>query len=181
MASPPPVAGPLPGRPAGPFPARRPGPSGLPARARLWRVLAVAALTAGAVGVWRLTDDAAAPPPPLAGTSGFPVETPATARVDLSLPAPEQRAPTVGGARNLVEAAPTRPFPADALPQPPELPEPTRPDTFIRFIIQRGDTIYDVSIVYGVSIEEILRYNPALGDGSDVDVGQRVLVPVYEP
>lgn len=65
----------------------------------------------------------------------------------------------------------------NALPRPPEPAEPIQPGSFIRFTAQRGDTIYDVSIVYGVTIDEILRFNPALGDGTQIGVGQLIFVP----
>ena len=32
-----------------------------------------------------------------------------------------------------------------------------------------------------IPASRILRYNPNLGDGSQVDVGQLIFVPVYEP
>lgn len=125
----------------------------------------VAAATAIVVGVWSLDGEDAAP-----------VVT-AESIASITAPAPEPRsgaAPLpidlgIGGAPSLS---------ADALPRPPEAAEPVMPDSFERFIVQRGDTIFDISIVFGVSIDEILRFNPDLGDGSSVSVGQPVMVPI---
>jgi len=65
----------------------------------------------------------------------------------------------------------------NALPRPPEQSQPIQPSSFVRFTAQHGDTIYDRSTVYGVSIDDILRFNPTLGDGTQISIGQLIFVP----
>nr|AIE95472.1 hypothetical protein [uncultured marine group II/III euryarchaeote AD1000_66_E09] len=65
------------------------------------------------------------------------------------------------------------------LPRPPEPPEPLQPLRFERFLVQPGDTLYEISNVYKVSIMDLLRFNRNLGDGEKISVGQTVLIPVF--
>ncbi len=145
---------------------RMPTVSGPPltARARLVRLLAVAAATVVVVAVWSLRDD------------NPQIGPPAEARI--TAPAPEARLGEI-----LPSAGDRLPPPSalvpDALPRPPEPAEPIQPASFERFIVQRGDTLYDISVVFGVSIDDLLRFNRTLGDGASLSVGQTVLVPVF--
>jgi LysM repeat protein len=54
-----------------------------------------------------------------------------------------------------------------------------QPLRFERFIVQPGDTLFDISAVYGVSIDDLLRFNPNLGNGARIDIGQLVRIPVF--
>ena len=65
------------------------------------------------------------------------------------------------------------------LPRPPELPDPLQPLRFERFLVQPGDTLYEISNVYKVSIADLLRFNRNLGDGEKISIGQTVLIPVF--
>ena len=65
------------------------------------------------------------------------------------------------------------------LPRPPELPEPIQPLRFERFLVQPGDTLFEISNVYKVSIAEILRFNRNIGNGEQLSVGQIVIIPVF--
>ncbi len=130
-------------------------------RRSLWRVGTVAGLTGAVVGLWMVIDPG----------------DPARDHADAVITAPAPEASTLGQL-----APPDRPGPdatpaAGALPTPPAPPEPDRPDSFIRYLVQPGDTVYDISLVYGVPIPDILRFNPSLGDGTRIQPGQIVLVP----
>lgn len=138
-------------------------------RYRVLRLAAVAAATGVVVALWNGIDvpDPAAP----ATNTG----------AAIMAPAPEVRLTTTPDA--VADAGTAVPGAADgqaALPRPPEPADPERPDRFVRFTVQPGDTLYDISVVYGVSIEEILQYNPALGDGTRIEVGGVVLVPQFD-
>lgn len=158
---------------------RRPAPRDLPddpsrlradahdLRTFALRLAVIVALTLAVVAVWSQWDTA---PPPA------PAPTLQGAELAISAPQGEFRIdlpPTANGAA-------TVPRQPNAIPRPPELPEPPQPGEFIRFIVQPGDTLFDISTVYGVSIDDLLRFNPALGDGSLVDVGALVWIPVFD-
>ena len=163
-----------PGRPPLVAPALQPLQS-------LPRLLAVILLTGLVVLVWSLRDEpapsATAPGAPGITLIGGGVQAAPTAEIA----APQGASVPIQGPTTLsaddaaaVDLPRLRP---NALPRPPELVEPIQPGRFIRFTAQPGDTIYDVSIVYGVTIDEILRFNPALGDGTQIRVGQLIFVP----
>ena len=147
-------------------------------RVYLLRLILIAALTSLVVAVWATQDDAE--PTALPGTA------PATSALSgvqgasstITAPAAEQRG---SAAPPNISAGPAVVPQPNAIPRPPEQPEPLTPTEFVRFSVARADTVFDISVVYGVSIAEILRYNPNLGDGSQVDVGQLIFVPIYEP
>ncbi len=133
-------------------------------RVRLQRLVAIAAVTGGVVAVAIVTQPDS---PPLRNTvAGEPTIIP---------PPPEVRA---GIQPSLIDSGTEQP--PSQLPGPPPPAEPERPDSFIRFTIQPGDSIFDISLVYGVSVKEILRFNPELGDGTRVFAGQEVLVPQFD-
>lgn len=152
------------------------------------RLLAVIVLTGLVVVVWSLRDD----PAPVAGPQAQAITV--LGGIEQATPTAEIAAPEgvaalpPGSTFDLIQgpsalasdASETADLPRlrpSALPRPPELSEPIQPGSFIHFIAQPGDTIYDVSIVYGVPIDEILRFNPALGDGTQISVGQLIFVP----
>ena len=137
-------------------------------RWQLLRLLLVAAVTGSVVAVWGLalrdTDDQ----PATAGPARITSPTPEVRRTGAAAP-------------NTATAGPAITLRPDALPRPPEPVEPPLPARFERFVVQPGDTVYDISVAYDVSIDEILLFNPDLGDGSRVDVGQVVVIPIFEP
>ena len=150
--------------PAGQWLQRRSPPPD--ARARLGRLVAVAATTGIVVGLWTTLSPEDAPPAP-----------PAAVEPLITGPAPEVQpgiTPPLGATPQSTSE------PAVQLPGPPQPAEPEGADSFIRFIVQRGDTLFDISVVYGVSVDDILRFNPSLGDGTRIDVGQEVLVPQFD-
>lgn len=158
---------------------RRPAPRDLPddpsrlradahdVRSYALRLAVIVGLTVGVVAVWSHWD---------AGPTNSPAPILQGADLALSAPQGELRIdlPLAAGGAGGVPRQP------NAIPRPPELPEPPQPREFVRFIVQRGDTLFDISTVYGVSIDDLLRFNPALGDGSLVDVGEVVWIPVFE-
>ena len=48
----------------------------------------------------------------------------------------------------------------------------------LRYVISRGDTVYDISKMFGLEIEEIKKRNPALKDVDMIKPGDELLVPV---
>lgn len=146
----------------------------------LSRLLAVVLLTVSVVIAWSLRDDDA---PPSAGSQAITVigaDAPAAPVDRISLPQGAATAPIQGPVATAVTAGDSTDLPRlrpNALPRPPEPADPIQPGRFVRFVAQPGDTVYDVSIVYGVSIDEILRFNPTLGDGTQIVVGQVIFVP----
>ena len=135
-------------------------------RMRLLRLAAIAVLTGAVVAVGGLQGNA------------VPRDTGSVAQI--TLPDPAAR-PALGefAPGDAIRSAPA--LPDNALPRPPDMAEPVQPARFERVTLQRGDTVFDLSVIYGVAIEEILRFNPDLGDGSRVDVGQVVFVPIFSP
>lgn len=133
-------------------------------RIRVQRLVAVAVVTGAVVALAAATQ----PGPPSSGDL-------VAAEPTIIAPAPEIRP----GIQPSLIAGGTEQT-ASQLPGPPQPAEPERPDSFIRFTIQPGDTVFDISLVYDISIEEILRFNPELGDGTRVFVGQEVLVPQFD-
>lgn len=169
------AAGPLPGSAR-----RRPIPApALPPPQSLARLLAVVLLTVAVVFVWSLRGDPApAAVEPAPAISVVPADSPAPAEARISLP--DATLPSQGPIVFSATPAPPSALPQlhpHALPRPPEPADPVQPAGFIRFIAQPGDTLYDVSVVYGVSIDELLRFNPGLGDGANIVVGQVIFIP----
>jgi len=164
---------PRPSRPRREPPPTRPlrfvGPQ-LDWRARLLRLLAIATLTGIVVGIW--------------STQNATVETVTVPQTRILAPDPGR--PTLDFALTSLDdglalgAIVGKPIVPEALPRPPEPPDPSQPLRFDRFTVQSGDTLFDISAVYGVSIDDLLRFNPALGDGTRIDIGQIVRIPVFE-
>jgi LysM repeat protein len=146
-------------------------------RVYLVRLLLIAALTGIVVGVWSVSDDDASPRVLTSAVTQGQVEGNGVVRNSITAPTPEVRA--AQSAPITPTASVVTPLP-NAIPRPPEFSEPETPSDFIRFIVQRGDTVFDISLVYGVAVEDLLRFNPNLGDGTRVDVGQAVMIPVLD-
>ncbi|PZC43091.1 MAG: LysM repeat-containing protein [Chloroflexi bacterium] len=172
--------------PAGPQTPHRvharavPAPALRPPQSRS-RLIAVVLLTVAVVIVWSLRDDAS----PRLGDSiqaitvvGQDAQTAPAAQI--APPTGATATATQGPVQFTLDTGPATALPQlrlNALPRPPELSEPLQPGSFIRYLVQRGDTVHDISLVYGVSIDDILRFNPTLGDGTQIDVGQVIFVP----
>ena len=157
----------LPSRPRRVPPSSQPrrliGPQ-LDGRARLIQLLVVVALTGIVVGIW--------------STQHTTVETVTIPVTRIIAPAPDPGLTTVDFGLT-VGASVGKPIVPTALPRPPEPGDPVQPLRFERFIVQPGDTLFDISAVYGVSIDDLLRFNSSLGDGTRIDIGQIVRIPVF--
>ena len=159
---------PRPSRPRREPPATRPrhlvGPQ-LDGRARLIQLLVIIALTGIVVGIW--------------STQHTTIETVTIPVTRIIAPAPDPGFTTLGFGLTLGDTV-GKPIVPEALPRPPEPLDPIQPQRFERFIVQSGDTLFDISNVYGVSIDDLLRFNSSLGDGTRIDVGQIVRIPVFD-
>ncbi|PZC42116.1 MAG: LysM repeat-containing protein [Chloroflexi bacterium] len=90
------------------------------------------------------------------------------------------------GAENAVEVGtapivlptPTAPLPAPARPLDAPASLPTADESIVHEVVS-GDTIYDLAITYGSSIEAILDAN-GLGGNATINIGDRLLVPAVE-
>lgn len=65
------------------------------------------------------------------------------------------------------------PTPMAPVTAPPHSPAPE----MTKYIVQEGDTLYDISLRYDVSIEELIRINK-LQDPNSLAVGQELLIPL---
>lgn len=81
-------------------------------------------------------------------------------------------------------AIPTSPEPTPTpgarflMPTPGGLPSPTRtptPEAFI-YIVQEGDTLYDIALRFGVRLEDLIEANH-LENPNQLQVGQELLIP----
>ncbi|HJN93726.1 MAG TPA: LysM domain-containing protein [Dehalococcoidia bacterium] len=148
-------------------------PSGLRAQAHdartyLVRLLIIAALTVIVVAVWAISDDPATT-----------ITLPATEVAETRITAPP---PEVRSIETPIANRPTQsvaPLPT-ALPRPPEWPEPLTPAEFIRYLVQPGDIIFDIARFNAATVDDLLRFNPGLGDGTRIDVGLIIMIPVFD-
>ena len=134
------------------------------ARARICFLVAIVALTWLVVEIWKVNE-----------TSIETVVVPVTNFI-----APETGFQSITSELNLgVNFEVGKAIVPRDLPRPPEPPEPLQPLRFERFLVQPGDTLYEISNVYKVSIMDLLLFNRNLGDGEKISVGQTVLIPVF--
>ncbi len=158
-------------------PGRAPLPASLP---NLPRLLAVVVLTGLVVLIWNWQSPAS-PTAALQGQRITVLDEATAATPTAEITAPQgARLPAQAGVAIPLSDAPSVDLPRlrpNALPRPPELPEPIQPTSFIRVIAQPGDSIYLIGVVHEVPIDEILRFNPSLGDGTQISVGQLIFVP----
>ena len=54
--------------------------------------------------------------------------------------------------------------------------EPVNDDAFIKHVVERGETLYGLSAIYGIKIPEIKKYNPVL-ETRNLLRGETVLIP----
>ena len=55
--------------------------------------------------------------------------------------------------------------------------KPVNEDAFIRHIVQKGETLYRLSVNYELAISEIKKYNPSLTDREGLIFGETILIP----
>lgn len=79
-------------------------------------------------------------------------------------------------------AEPTAPPPPAAPPGPPPTPFPTPtpgPGGEIVHIVQRGDTLFKIALMYGVDVNQIRQLNASSLGGSDIiHVGQELVIAI---
>lgn len=57
-------------------------------------------------------------------------------------------------------------------------PTPTQAEGVILYVIQRGDTLFRVAQRHGMSLDQLLQYNPGIENPSTILVGQQISIPV---
>ena len=55
-------------------------------------------------------------------------------------------------------------------------PTPTFPDTGVTYVVQDGDTLYDIAQLFGVTVEAIVAANH-LPDETSITVGEELIIP----
>jgi len=78
----------------------------------------------------------------------------------------------------IVVETPSAPEPAPARPLEAPSTLPTEDNAVVHEVVA-GDTIYDLAITYGSSIEAILEAN-GLGENSTIQIGDRLIIPAVE-
>ncbi len=87
---------------------------------------------------------------------------------------------TIGGAGGAVSGSPSQPA-ATPIPTAPPVAsfvnrQPPQPDGSIIHTVQPGDTLDAIGFAYGVTRQELLDMNSALGNGRFLLVGQQIMV-----
>lgn len=154
----------------------------------LWRIGLVGGLTLIVVLVWALSDSS-----PEAGPVGSAAEV--QAAVVGSGAAGEQAAGRLAAVERSADgrdaAAPSAPAEAQVgpvewprqsgiIPGRPDPPAPLRPAAFERYLVQRGETLFLIGALRGVAVEDLLLFNPELGDGSMLAAGAMIWIPIWE-
>ena len=151
-----------------------------------WRIALVGGLTLAVVLIWSLREPAA--PPSLEAVAAAPAaletrapaaaptiaEPPQTAAVPQAAAAPAAKAA-------IEQAAPVEwPEQSGIIPGRPDPAAPPRPADFERYIVQRGETLVLIAALRGVTLDDLLRFNPELGDGSMLNAGAAIWIPIWE-
>ena len=66
------------------------------------------------------------------------------------------------------------------IPGRPDPPAPPSPSAFERYIVQRGETLFLIAALRGVALDDLLLFNPELGDGSVLHAGAAIWIPIWE-
>lgn len=154
----------------------------------LWRIALVGGLTIVVVLVWALRDSTPPPDTP-------PIPDPALARNVPTAPAARAAPPAAEPAPQPAPiqpvAQPTQPIAKPAstvewpkqsgiIPGRPDPIPPPRPAAFERYIVQRGETLVLIAALRGVPLNDLLLFNPELGDGSILQAGAQIWIPIWE-
>ena len=154
----------------------------------LWRIGLVGGLTLIVVLVWALQESS--PETGLVGqatevqsvvaASGAAAERAAgqSAALEQSAAARAAAAPSALAAE---QAGPVEwPRQSGIIPGRPDPPAPPSPSAFERYIVQRGETLFLIAALRGVALDDLLLFNPELGDGSVLHAGAAIWIPIWE-
>ena len=147
----------------------------------LWRIALVGGLTLIVVLVWALRETSPAAPAPIAPTAAaepVPSPSPIAAPVSQSAAAEPPVAPPLPPAAKPASAK----WPAQSgiIPGRPDPLAPLQPHAFERYLVQRGETLILIAALRGVNLDELLLFNPELGDGSILPAGAQIWIPIWE-
>lgn len=146
----------------------------------LWRIALVGGLTIVVVLVWALREPQPVlqPQPPAAQAAAVqPISPPAAAT--------QTEAPVVAATAQparIAEPAPAvaPPTPSGIIPGRPDPPAPPQPHAFERYLVQRGETLILIAALRGLPLNDLLLFNPELGDGSILQAGAQIWIPIWE-
>lgn len=147
----------------------------------LWRIALVGGLTIVVVLVWALREpQPVLQPQPTAiqPATVQPTSPPAAAPLVQTEPAAAPAQPP----QPTAEAAPTivPPAPSGIIPGRPDPPAPPQPHAFERYLVQRGETLFLIAALRGLPLNDLLLFNPELGDGSILQAGAQIWIPIWE-
>lgn len=112
--------------------------------------------------------------PNYAGDGSSPPSLPAQNELSTnSLASGVQGTSAAPGGQSAVGQAPVSPSVVE-LPAVPVEPEAVAGETYV---VQSGDTLWDISVTFGISVEEIVAAN-SLADEADISIGQELLIPL---
>ena len=153
----------------------------------LWRMGLVGGLTLIVVLVWALSDSSPEAGPggsaevqSAVAASGAATESVAgqVAAVERSSEAREGAAPSAAAEARV---GPVEwPRQSGIIPGRPDPPAPLRPAAFERYLVQRGETLFLIGALRGVAVDDLLLFNPELGDGSMLAAGAMIWIPIWE-
>ncbi len=148
----------------------------------LWRIALVVGLTTAVVLVWALRGPAAPPAPQTTGTAETLAQPPiAESSAESARAALQPLAPPPAVADPLLEAAPAAwPQQSGIIPGRPDPALPLRPAAFERYVVQRGEALALIAALRGVTLADLLLFNPELGDGSVLVAGAAIWIPIWE-
>lgn len=147
----------------------------------LWRIALVGGLTIVVVLVWALREPQPVlqpQPPAIQPTTVQPTSPPAAATQTETSPATAAPAQPARIAEPAPAIAP--PAPSGIIPGRPDPPAPPQPHAFERYLVQRGETLFLIAALRGVPLNDLLLFNPELGDGSILQAGAQIWIPIWE-
>lgn len=153
-----------------------------------WRIGLVGGLTLIVVLVWALQESSpqtalvgqAAEVQSVVASSGAATERAAGQPAALEQRA-AARAAAAPNALAAEQAGPVEwPRQSGIIPGRPDPPAPPSPSAFERYIVQRGETLFLIAALRGVALDDLLLFNPELGDGSVLRAGAAIWIPIWE-
>ncbi len=147
----------------------------------LWRIALVGGLTLIVVLVWALRETSPAAPAPIAPTAAAePAPSPAPIAAPASQSAAAEPAAAPAPQPSAKPASAKWPAQSGIIPGRPDPPAPLQPHAFERYLVQRGETLILIAALRGVDLQDLLLFNPELGDGSILPAGAQIWIPIWE-